>query len=105
DDAQRIAASGYRHFFEAFTAPNGESFRLLKRSNNWFIAVMMRGYVELYRADGNVRYLNAFRANLDYAWSHARDSDGLFGKTWNSVDEGSRKWLLDQAALVEMYAR
>lgn len=104
-DAQRIAASGYQHFFEAFTSADGESFRLLKRSDNWFIAVMMRGYVELYGIDGNERYLNAFRENLDYAWRHARDSDGLFGKHWDGTKQGSRKWLLDQAAMIEMHAR
>lgn len=104
-DAQRIAENGYQHFFEAFTTAGGDRFRLLKRSDNWFIAVMMRGYVELYHLDGNERYIKAFRENLEYAWNHARDSDGLFGKSWSSVNPGSRKWLLDQAAMVEMYAR
>lgn len=104
-EAQRIAESGYEHFFEAFIPPSGEPFRLLKRSDNWFIAVMMRGYAELHRVDGNNRYLDTFRENLDYAWSHARDSDGLFSKNWSGLDQGSRKWLLDQAAMVEMYAR
>ncbi len=104
-EAQRIAESGYLYFFEDFTPPNGAPFRLLKRSDNWFIAVMMRGYAELYHADGNKRYLDAFRKSLDYAWNHARDPDGLFSKNWKHVDENGRKWLLDQAAMIEMYAR
>ncbi len=104
-EAQRIAASGYAYFFEPFTSPGAQSFRLLKRSNNWFIAVMMRGYVELYREDGDRRYLEAFAKNLDYAWNHTRDDNGLFGKSWDSVNQESRKWLLDQAAMIEMYAR
>jgi len=104
-DAQRIAASSYQCFFEAFTPLGDESFRLLKRSDNWFVAVMMRGYAELHRIDGDKRYLNAFRQNLDYAWENARDSDGLFSKDWSGSEQASRKWLLDQAAMIEMYAR
>ncbi len=104
-DAQRIAASGYQHFFELFAPTDGEPFRLLKRSDNWFIAVMMRGYIELYGIDKNERYLKAFQENLDYAWDHARGSDGLFGKDWSGIAQRPRKWLLDQAAMVEMYAR
>lgn len=104
-DAQRIAASGYSHFFGDFDGPDGV-FKLLKRSDNWFNAVMLRGYVELYRLDGDATYLEAFRKSLDYAWQHGRDSGGLFAKDWTKApDEGARKWLLDQAAMAEMYAR
>ncbi|SFB94286.1 Glycosyl hydrolase family 76 [Parapedobacter composti] len=102
NDAQRIAKSGYDYFFD----DTGQPFRRLKRSDNWFIAVMLRGYVELYRLDGNGTYLDAFKQSLDDAWKSGRDANGLFGKNWkNSPKEGSRKWLLDQVAMVEMYAR
>lgn len=104
-DAQRIAESGSRFFFEDFTDTDGKSYRLVKRSNLWFIAVMLRGYVELFGVDGNRSHLDAFSGSLDYAWEHARSADGLFGQDWKGVKHGSRKWLLDQAAVVEMYAR
>lgn len=104
-EAQRIAQSGYAYFFEDFTAPEGTSFRILKRSDNWFIAVMMRGYTELYHTDGNGIYIDAFGKSLDHAWKHARDASGLFGKNWKDSGKDSRKWLLDQAAMVEMFAR
>jgi len=104
-DAQRIAESGYHFFFEDFTGTDGKSRKLLKRSNNWFIAVMLRGYVQLFDVDGNRSYLNAFAGSLDYAWEHARSEDGLFSPEWKNVKHGARRWLLDQAAMVEMYAR
>ncbi len=104
-EAQRIAQSGYAFFFEDFVSPEGESFRIPKPSDNWFIAVMMRGYFELYGIDGNGTYLDACKKSLDHAWNHARDSNGLFSKNWKDVEEDSHKWLLDQAAMVELYAR
>lgn len=104
-DAQRIAESGYHFFFEEFTGADEKSRKLLKRSNNWFIAVMLRGYVQLFDVDHNPTYLDAFSESLNYAWEHARSADGLFGQEWKRVKHGSRRWLLDQAAMVEMYAR
>jgi len=105
-DAQRIAESGYHLFFETFTGSADEkSHKILKSGNNWFIAVMLRGYIQLFDVDGNRTYLDAFSESLDYAWQHARSADGLFSQEWKDVNEESRKWLLDQAAMVEMYAR
>lgn len=103
-DAQRIAESGYNYFFEEAKVPDA-GFRRLKPSNNWFLAVMLRGYITLYHEDGNQSYLDAFRQNLDYAWKHGRDKNGLFGQRWTEANQDARKWLLDQAAMVEMYAR
>lgn len=104
-EAQRIATSCYNFFFNPFTAPNGESFRMLREGNIWFTAVMMRGFIELYGQDKNPAYLDAFRKNLDYAWRHSRESDGLFGTDWKGGSKDNKKWLLTQAAMVEMYAR
>lgn len=104
-DARQIARSGYHFFFEDFTDTDGKVRKLLKRSNNWFIAVMLRGYVELFGVDGNRTYLDAFAESLDYAWEHARSTEGLFSQEWKRVKPESRRWLLDQAAMAEMYAR
>ncbi|MFC3198402.1 glycoside hydrolase family 76 protein [Parapedobacter deserti] len=105
-EARRIAEAGLGYFFADLTTEDGQSMRLLKRSDNWFIAVMMRGYAALYDIDGDRRYLDAFQRSLDYAWMQGRDAHGLFGKDWKTRPrENTRKWLLDQAAMVEMYAR
>ena len=104
-DAQNIAKSGYSYFFVDFETPKGDKFKLLKKTDVWFIAVMFRGYVELYNQDSDSTYIEAFRKNLDYAWSNMRDEKGLFSKDWTGKEKDSKKWLLTQAAFVELYGR
>jgi hypothetical protein len=76
--------------------------------------VLLRGYVALYHADPqhDPKYIETMRANLDHAWTHARGEEGFVNPDWAgdaSVQRGTDGkegvyWLLDQAALVEMYA-
>lgn len=104
-EAQHTAAACYDFFFEEFTPEGGEAFRILRKGNVWFSAVMVRGLIELYGVDGNATYVDAVRRSLDYAWNHARDEYGLFETDFTGADRQSEKWLLTQAAMVEMYAR
>lgn len=104
-DAQRLAVSCHNYFFVDYTDEAGQFFRLLRKGNSWFTAVMLRGYLELYALDDNEHFLNAFRQNLKYAWTHSRDERGLFDVDWSGKEKDKRKWLLTQAAMVEMYAR
>jgi len=67
--------------------------------------VMLRGFVELYRLDNNKTYLSDAQQNLDFAWRRMREANGLFNKDWTGRDRTDKKWLLDQFAMVEMYAR
>lgn len=102
--AREIAAAAVRRFFDGGTAP-GDSFPLLGRGNVWFQAVMMRGFYELWLADGNPEYMLLFVRNLDHAWHRMRDpATGLFGEDWSGADPQAKKWLLNQAAMVELYA-
>ena len=78
---------------------------MLKKGDVWFTAVMLRGFIELYQADGNKAYLDSFVRSLDYAWGHAREENGLFNTDFTGENRDKRKWLLTQAAMVEMYAR
>ena len=43
--------------------------------------------------------------SFTYAWDNARDDNGLFNVDLSGVDKDGKKWLLTQAAMVEMYAR
>ncbi|WP_207774302.1 glycoside hydrolase family 76 protein [Sphingobacterium corticibacter] len=102
-DAQASAKGGFKQFF---TKDAAASYPQLNRSDNWFIAVMLRGYVELYQQDKDQQYIDAFKANMDHAWTGMRNSDGLFSKDWTGKNNNSdKKWLLDQFAIAEMYAR
>ncbi|MBO8483701.1 MAG: AGE family epimerase/isomerase [Bacteroidetes bacterium] len=104
-DAARTAESCYDYFFEDYTAEDGTSFRILKAGNTWFNAVMVRGLIELYRADGNRTYIDAVRKSLDTAWEKSRTEEGLFNDDCSGRKTNETKWLLVQGAMAEMYAR
>ncbi|KGE12610.1 putative alpha-1,6-mannanase [Sphingobacterium deserti] len=102
-DAQESAKGGLGYFF---TSDGTTGYPVLKKSDNWFIAIMLRGYLELYQQDKDAQYVQAFQKNLDKAWISMRDKNGLFGKDWSGKDKAAdKKWLLDQFAIAEMYAR
>lgn len=103
-DAQNIAEGCHNYFFTNFIPEQGKPFKLLKKGDTWFTAVMLRGFIELYRTDHNKTYLDSFNKSLDYAWDHARDEKGLFGTDFSGKTCDDRRWLLTQAAMVEMYA-
>ncbi len=104
-DAQNIAGECYNYFFTDFTPAGGEAFKIIKKGDIWFTAVMLRGFIELYNADGVKTYLDAFDKSLAYAWDHARDENGLFNADMTGNSKDNRKWLLTQAAMIEMYGR
>src|SRR5690606_257267 len=58
-DAQNSAKGGFDYFFYD-TKESDNTNKVLKQSNNWFIAVMMRGYMELYVVDKNPIYVQTF---------------------------------------------
>lgn len=104
-DAQNIAYGCYNYFFTDFTSPSGETFKMLKTGDIWFTAVMLRGFIELYQSDKNRTYVDAFNTSLSYAWEHARDEKGLFNADLTGINKDEKKWLLTQAAMVEIYSR
>jgi len=101
-DAQELAKACLAYFFQT---RDQDTFPVLKNSNVWFHAVMMRGYISLFEQDGNRKYLDIFAKNLDRAWYKMRDQDGLFDVDWTLEKKQKSKWLLDQCAFVEMYGR
>jgi len=104
-EAQNIAKACSEFFFNDFTGKNGEKFRMIKEGDVWFNAVMLRGFIELYHLDGNKTYIDDFDKSLDYAWNNARDANGLFSTDFSGETQDAKKWLLTQAAIVEMYGR
>jgi uncharacterized protein YyaL (SSP411 family) len=105
NEAQKIAASAIQYFTSEFTISEGKKIHLFKNTGNWFNTVLFRGYEELFYLDKNPEYIHIFRENLAYLWEYVRDKNGLFGKDWAGEKQEKHKWLLDQASLVELWAR
>jgi len=103
EEAESVAKASINYFAEPFQGRDGKEHRLFIDRNAWFVAVMLRGFVELYSTDRNPEYLKVYQDNLDYAWDNARDADGLFYGDWSLKRTDKEKWLLTQAAMVEMY--
>ncbi|GAB3298295.1 glycoside hydrolase family 76 protein [Hymenobacter tenuis] len=102
-EAQELARAAYRHFSRApHPAPLALHIDL-----PWFVTVLFRGYEALYRQDGNYQYVGAIEQDLNYAWEHARDSQGLLTASWtgNPAELSKPKRLLDEGCVAELYAR
>lgn len=108
EEAQRLASACGQYFFEDFVAEDGESFKAIKNGNVWFVAIMLRGFEELYKVDRNPVYLNSFKKTLQYMWEHNSNQNMLFDDDCfveKRNESKDTKWLLTQAAMIEMYAR
>lgn len=108
EEAQRLASACDQYFFEEFVSENGESFKAIKNGNVWFVAIMLRGFEELYKVDRNPVYLNNFKKTLQYMWKHNSSRNLLFEDDCfveKRNESKDTKWLLTQAAMIEMYAR
>ncbi len=106
-DARMVAKACSERFFQEYK--DGDvRFRAIANGNIWFVAVMLRGFEELYGIDHEPCYLNDFKMTLERMWNTCRDENGLFEddcflKPLEKVK--GHKWLLTQAAMIEMYAR
>jgi hypothetical protein len=101
DEARLVAHNSLEHFAERQV----DGVRIFPDSP-WFNAVMFRGYLALADVIGDTTCFDALLRCLDYGWDHARDRDGLLGPDRSGrskMDQGYRA-LLDEAAVVEMYA-
>lgn len=87
-EAQQIAASGKAHFFKNGRLPH----------EYWFNAVMLRGYEALYNKDKNTGWISFFVEDAEGIWKTERDANQMLGNK-------PAKRLIDQAAMIEIYAR
>lgn len=106
-DAQNIAKSAYNKWFIPFYSTYlNESFRILDDGHTWFQAIMFRGFVELYKLDGNRTYVDAVQKTMDHAWqSSARNSNGLFNSDFRGGTTETNWDVLHEGACLEMIAR
>ena len=101
-EAKALAEGSYKFFGK----PQADG-RVSILDNAWFTTVLFRGYQDLYEVDKNPKYIDTIITNLDYAWKNGRDTQGLVYANWNAEKDEQKtpKWLLDQAAVAELYAR
>ncbi|GAA3994665.1 glycoside hydrolase family 76 protein [Mucilaginibacter dorajii] len=88
NDAQNVAKAAEKHFYKQGRLPG----------NYWFNAVLLRGYIELYKIDKNKAQLQFIIDDADRTWQQEKDDQNLLGPK-------KVKALIDQAAMLEIYAR
>ncbi|HJW15972.1 MAG TPA: glycoside hydrolase family 76 protein [Flavisolibacter sp.] len=102
-EARQTASSSLRFF-----GKKNKEGRISVLDLPWFVLVLFRGYESLYKLDRNPRYINVIIENVDYAWKQSKDSYGLINNSWkkgSATEMTSPKWLLDEACMIEFYAR
>ena len=107
-DAQNIAKAAYKKWFVPFNSYTiGESFRILEPGHVWFQAIMFRGFIELYKIDGNKTYVKAYQKTMANAWlSTARNkSTNLINDDFRGGSTQSSYDILFQGACLEMISR
>jgi hypothetical protein len=88
DDAQNVAKAAEKHFYRDGRLPG----------NYWFNAVLLRGYIELYKVDKNKAQLQFMIDDANRTWIEEKDDYNLLGPK-------KVKSLIDQAAMLEIYSR
>jgi uncharacterized protein YyaL (SSP411 family) len=88
-EAERIASAAKDFFYRNNKLPG----------NYWFNVVLLRGEIALYNVDKNKDHIQFFIDDANRIWNDEKDENGLVGK------KDKRKSLIDQAAMIEIYAR
>ena len=88
-EAQRIAKAAKAIFYKNGKLPD----------HYWFNVVLLRGYIALYKVDDNKQQMQFFIDDADRIWKEEKDDNNLLGRN------NTRKSLIDQAAMMEIYAR
>jgi uncharacterized protein YyaL (SSP411 family) len=88
-EAQQMAKAAEKFFYKNGKLPG----------NYWFNVVLLRGYMELYAIDHNRQQIQFFIDDANRTWQEEKDQNNLLGRN------NKRKSLIDQAAMMEIYAR
>lgn len=88
DDAIAVADASVKQFYK-----NGKL-----SGSYWFNAVLIRGYMELYKIEKDKKRLQFIIDDANRIWNEERDEKNLLGKK-------KIKNLIDQSAMIEIYAR
>lgn len=102
-DAQATAA-GTDAFFRTKADKKNPAVKVHK-DMAWFNVILLRGLQALAEVDKNQTYVDALAENALHAWQNYRDSNGLLGRDWSGHQKEPYKWLLDNACLIELFAK
>ncbi len=104
-DAQNTAAAAFSYFLEE----KENNLQFLQSTTLWFDLVLCRGYLELYKADGNGKYLDKIQESIDYAYAEYF-VDGALPTAWadgwkaEQSEAINERNIMDDAANAEIYA-
>ncbi len=71
DDISKLSDASFQYFAKLGQTKDNYYTYDISGFRNWFNGVLMRGYVDVYEADGTVAdYINSFQKNLDYAYDN-----------------------------------
>lgn len=107
-DAQRIANSIYKKWFTPFNSyALNENFNILEPGHVWFQAIMLRGFIELYKIDNNRKYVTAYEKTLANAWLTDCRNKGtnLLNGDFRGINMQTEWDILHEGACIEMLAR
>ncbi len=108
EDAQKIAEAAHKQWFTPFTSYiTNTDFNILKPGHVWFQAIALRGFVALYKVDGNSRYIDDYKSTLDHAWlSKARNANtNLINENFKGTTTQNSWEVIHQGAIVEMLSQ
>lgn len=88
-EAKRIAAAAEKYFYKNNKLPG----------NYWFNAVLLRGEIALYQVDHQREHIQYFIDDANRIWQEEKNENGMVG------GKSKRKRLIDQAAMIEIFAR
>ena len=108
-DAQKIALSSYNKWFTEYVSPTLKERIHYIDGHTWFNAILLRGFLELYKVDGNREYITAYEQTFSNLWlsKYGLDASTKF-LSYDHIlgDEPQNSWdVLKEAACVEILAR
>ena len=108
-DAQNIARAAFLKWFGDYVSPSLKERINYIGGHTWFNAVTLRGFIELYKIDGERKYITAYEQTFSNLWLSDRGlnrSTYLLGYNHILGDELQTSWeVLHTGACVEILAR
>ena len=108
-DAQNIARSAYKKWFTEYVSTSLKERISYIDGHTWFNAVTLRGFIELYKIDGDRKYITAYEQTFSNLWLSKyglNRSSNLLAYNHILGDESQNSWeVLQIGACVEILAR